>query len=236
MFRRWLRRLGVMRMAAMLTIISIVISLLLTTLLAYLLGGSPGPVGLLIATLVPLIIAPIMSVQMLALLQRLDRAEERLRALSITDELTQAYNRRYFISLAEGELARIRRYGGTCSLAILDLDRFKQINDTHGHLAGDEALRAFSRLCQQHLRAADTFARYGGDEFIVLLPGASPEMARGVVDRIRLTLASDSDGELRLSAGIAGFDPVAANLDQLVKRADDALYAAKRSGGNQVAE
>jgi diguanylate cyclase (GGDEF)-like protein len=237
MLRQWLRRFGVVRVSAAMTIISVVISVLLTTLLTTLMGGGgPGRLGLFIAIVVPLVIAPIMSLRLLGLLSRLDETEGRLRALSITDELTQAYNRRYFISLAEAELARSRRYGGTCSLAILDLDRFKEVNDTNGHLAGDEALREFSRLCRESLRAADTFARYGGDEFIILLPGTTPATAVSVVDRIRASLAGHPDGHLSLSGGVAGLDPAVPDLDQLVKRADDALYVAKRSGGNRVVE
>jgi diguanylate cyclase (GGDEF)-like protein len=232
-----LRRFGVIRMSAALTVISIAASLLITTVITTATGGGgPGFYGLLIATVVPLIVAPIMSVQMLALLHRLDLAEARLRELAITDELTQAYNRRYFISLAEAELARIRRYGGTCTLAILDLDNFKTVNDTIGHLAGDEALREFSRECRKILRAGDTFARYGGDEFVVLLPNTSPKTAHEVLDRLRATLAANHNGQLRLSAGIAGLDPAAPDLDQLVKRADDALYAAKRAGGDRVVD
>ncbi len=260
MFRQLLRRFGVVWMSVALTLISVVLSLLITTLITMAMGGTPGPAGLTIATLVPLIVAPVMSVQMLALLNRLDQAEERLRALSITDDLTGVYNRRYFIGLAEAELARLRRYGGTCTLAVIDLDNFKELNDTYGHLAGDEALRQFCRLCREQLRAADTFARYGGDEFIMLLPGTSPETAQQVVDRIRTLLVTTEpaapppeapahgepvsggaaaatpglDGWLRFSAGLAGLDPAVSDLDQLVKRADDALYAAKRAGGNRV--
>lgn len=244
MFLKLLRRHGVVRLSAGLTVIAIVASLLITTVLTYATiwlwpnrGGSSAT-GLLIATVVPLIITPLMSLKLLGLLHRLDQTEARLRALSITDELTRAYNRRYFIALAEGELARLRRYGGTCSLAILDLDNFKGVNDTKGHLAGDQLLRQFSLVCRQQLRASDTFARYGGDEFIVLLPGASPQTAHDVVDRIRANLAapSDTNSSLRLSAGIAGLDPAVADLDQLVKRADDALYTAKRAGGNRIVD
>jgi diguanylate cyclase (GGDEF)-like protein len=252
MFRLLLRRYGVARLVVGLTAASVFGSLLLTTLLTYAMGGGgPGPTGLIIATVVPLVIAPSMSLQMLVLLNRLDQAEQRLRPLAITDELTQSFNRRYFIALAEGELARIKRHGGTCSLAILDLDGFKLVNDSLGHQAGDELLRAFSQLCREHLRASDTFARYGGDEFIMLLPATPPEMAHEVVDRIRgilarpamdggapvavaATAATAGNRHLSLSAGIASLDPAAPDLDQLVKRADDALYAAKRAGGNQV--
>ena len=239
MLHKLLRQYGVARLAAGLTLVSVLLSVLITSLVGFVLSDSgPGLVGLTIAVVVPLIIAPVMSLQMLRLLHQLDLAEVRLRTLSITDDLTQSHNRRHFISLAEAELARVRRYGGQCALAILDLDNFKDVNDNHGHLAGDDLLRGFADLCRQHLRAADTFARYGGDEFVMLLPGTAPQAAREVVDRIRAMLAAPgANGAARpitLSAGIAALDASTTSLDQLIKEADDALYAAKRTGGNQV--
>jgi diguanylate cyclase (GGDEF)-like protein len=239
MFRQLLRRAGVVPMSAALTVISVALSLVITALITLTTGGGwPSGLALIIAVVAPLIIAPSMSLQMLTLLSRLDQTEARLRTLAITDDLTQAYNRRYFIGLAEAELARLRRYGGTCTLAIIDLDNFKALNDTAGHLAGDEALRQFSRLCREQLRAADTFSRYGGDEFIALLPATTPAAAQEVVDRIRARVgAADAVTPakfLTFSAGLAGLDPAVKDLDELVKRADDALYAAKRAGGNQV--
>jgi Diguanylate cyclase, GGDEF domain len=129
--RGWVVGRGVVRVSAGLTLVSVILSVLITTVIGFIMSHTgPGASGLTIAVAAPLLIAPVMSLQMLALLHRLDQTEERLRALSITDDLTQAFNRRDFITLAEAELARIRRCGGLCAIAILDLDDFKQINDT----------------------------------------------------------------------------------------------------------
>jgi diguanylate cyclase (GGDEF)-like protein len=245
MLRHLLRRFGVARLVFGLTVISVVLSVLITTLIILATGGDgPGVTGLTIAIVAPLVIAPVMSLQMLMLLNRLDQAETRLQALSITDDLTQVFNRRYFISLAEMELARVRRYGGLSSLAILDLDNFKEINDTLGHLAGDEVLRGFAAASRQSLRGGDTFARYGGDEFILLLPNTSAAVAADVVARIRHSLPAlpagapvNGHGTGRaFSAGIATLSQDTASLDDIIKHADEALYAAKRAGGDEVVD
>jgi diguanylate cyclase (GGDEF)-like protein len=235
MFRHLLRRFGVVRLALGLTVVSVCLSVAITALIGFVLGGSgPGVTGLTIAIAAPLLIAPAMSLQMLVLLNRLDQAELRRGALSITDDLTQAFNRRYFMSLAELELARVRRYGGQSALAVIDLDDFKEINDSRGHLAGDELLRGFAAHSRAGLRAGDTFARYGGDEFILLLPNTNAQAAAEVVDRIRQTLPASAAPAYTFSAGISAITPATTALDDTIKQADDALYAAKRAGGNRV--
>ncbi len=117
------------------------------------------------------------------------RLEKILQQQATTDELTGLFNRRYFLELAPRELKRATRRHDSISVALLDVDHFKQINDTYGHQAGDQALIAFAKICQQHIREMDMLARFGGDEFVLLLPEADSEQACEVVERIRLALA-----------------------------------------------
>jgi diguanylate cyclase (GGDEF)-like protein len=244
MLRKLLQRYGTLPLTLFFTVASVMISIAISSAMAYAFGGSgPGVVGLTISIVVPAIIAPLFSLQMLGLLNQLHKAEERLHKLAITDDLTQAHNRRYFLDLAEHELARARRYGESFALVMFDLDRFKQINDTYGHLAGDEVLRRVSTLGRASLRASDLFARYGGDEFTILLPATSLAQAQEVVDRLRAKLADTKlsyQGRTfrsTLTAGIVLFNPrtdAAQTLDSLLQRADEALYAAKLTGGNNV--
>ncbi len=244
MLRHLLRRLGVLPIVLFLTVASVLISIIIATLTSYAFGGGPGVIGLTISILTPAIIAPLFSYQMLSLVDRLQRTEERLHMLTITDDLTQAHNRRYFLDLAEFELARARRYGERFSLVMFDLDRFKEINDTYGHLAGDEVLRRVSTLSRASLRASDLFARYGGDEFTILLPATQLTQAQEVISRLQHRLADHQityqgrSFSSSLSAGIVLFDPqvdAAITLDALLQRADEALYAAKQKGGNAIA-
>ncbi|MCC7358626.1 MAG: GGDEF domain-containing protein [Anaerolineales bacterium] len=241
MLRHLLRRYGLWPTILMLSVTAVVISVALTTLIAHLFGGGLGAIGLFIAILVPAIIASLFGLFELRLLDQLQKAEDQLRLLSTTDDLTQAHNRRHFLDLAEHELARARRHGETLALVLLDLDRFKHINDTYGHLVGDEALRRLSTLCRAGLRASDPFARYGGDESTILLPATRLPQAQEIVERLRHkradTTLSIRGRPLRVtfSAGIALYDPntaAAQSLDSLLQRADEALYAAKNTGGN----
>ena len=154
---------------------------------------------------------------------------EDLRELSLTDELTGLPNRRRWDDELNRELGRARRYAKGLSLAMLDLDGFKDYNDAHGHLAGDELLRSVARAWSEAVRATDLLARYGGDEFAVILPDCPPEEALEVIERLR---ASTPD-PVTCSAGIAcsdGSDPPEA----LVRRADQALYRAKRGGAGTL--
>lgn len=166
--------------------------------------------------------------------------ELELARLAATDPLTGLPNRRYLEQTGNIELDRVRRFGGSASVIMLDVDHFKAVNDTYGHAVGDEALRCLARTCKESLRQMDVFARYGGEEFVVLLPGTTEAGAISVAEKLRVSLAetplSDGRNDIALTAsfGVAILLPSDAGIDAGVARADAALYAAKHSGRNCV--
>lgn len=168
------------------------------------------------------------------------RAEEALRKLAITDPLISCFNRRHFFSLAEKELARSVRYKHQLSAIMIDIDHFKQVNDTYGHIVGDQVLVAIARRIEDLLRTTDIFARYGGEEFVILLPESSTIQARQTAERLREKAAeplriNELEISLSISLGIScrsGEDDI--SIDALLDRADQALYAAKQAGRNRV--
>ncbi len=166
--------------------------------------------------------------------------EEKLRQQSTLDELTGVFNRRHFLAEARDALKRARRLNRPVAIALVDLDRLKQINDTRGHLAGDQALVALARRCQENLREIDLFARFGGDEFVMLLPEATPQQAYDAIERIRLALAAQPmelaghSAPITISAGISSLRTEEDSLETLLERADQALYQAKGAGRNRV--
>jgi diguanylate cyclase (GGDEF)-like protein len=166
--------------------------------------------------------------------ERMDLLERR----AYRDSLTGLINR----GALEDQLRRYwdasRRHGTSLSVLIVDLDRFKEINDAHGHPAGDEALRRTAAVLTRSVRRSDIVARYSGDEFVVIAPACPPESATLLALRFRAGLAAPIKPAipLTLSIGIAGTDgPEPARLDDLLQRADQALYFAKRSGRDAVA-
>lgn len=168
------------------------------------------------------------------------RLEERLLQQNTLDELTGVFNRRHFMTLARDALKRASRLERPVVIALIDLDHLKQINDTRGHLAGDQALVALARCCQENLREIDLFARFGGDEFIVLLQEATPRQAYDAIERIRLALATQPvelagfSVSISISAGISSAMNEQDTLETLLERADQALYQAKGAGRNRV--
>lgn len=157
------------------------------------------------------------------------------------DFLTSIPNRRHFMELAERELKRSRRYGTPTSLALVDLDLFKNINDTHGHQVGDQVLQAFAAVCRQTLRDSDLFGRIGGEEFAILLPSTGIGEAREVVERVRQAVAtaslpggSASPPVITASFGMVEQTRDGDNLESLLRQADTALYRAKENGRNQI--
>jgi diguanylate cyclase (GGDEF)-like protein len=166
-----------------------------------------------------------------------------LAELAGTDPLTGLPSRRRIKEILPVELERIRRYGGHCSVAMIDVDHFKAFNDTHGHQAGDAALRQLADLLRANLRLPDIAIRYGGEEFGVILPATSSEEAYAVLERVREVVGThsftaDGDGtaqySLTLSAGLATCPEDATEFEALLGRADDALYRAKSLGRNRI--
>jgi diguanylate cyclase len=170
----------------------------------------------------------------------LRRARDEARQRAAIDGLTGVANRAHFLEMAARSIAGARRYRHQLSLLMLDVDRFKSINDTHGHAAGDATLVSLVRVCSNGLREGDLVGRLGGDEFAVLLPETSADLARQVASRLHGALAAAAvawEGKrlpLEVSVGVASLKPEGDTLDALLGRADEALYQAKRSGRNCV--
>ncbi len=166
--------------------------------------------------------------------------ELELARLAATDPLTELPNRRFFVQTANRELERVRRFGGSVSVIMLDVDHFKSVNDTYGHALGDEALRCLTRVCKELIRQIDVLARYGGEEFVILLPGTEEAAASSVAEKLRSAIAdmpvSDGRNHIKLTAsfGVAQLRPGDQGIEAGLARADTALYAAKHSGRNCV--
>lgn len=168
------------------------------------------------------------------------RMENELRNLAITDSLTGAKNRRYFMNRGKEELARCLRYGPPLCLLLLDIDHFKQVNDTYGHDAGDEVLKSLTQKCRMVLRETDLFARLGGEEFAALLMQTSQQDALLTAERLRSAIQQmplpqiSATFSITISIGVALFDGSDGSIEELMKRADQAMYRAKQSGRNCV--
>jgi diguanylate cyclase (GGDEF)-like protein len=172
------------------------------------------------------------------LLWRLKRALDRETHLATRDALTGIGNWRHFEAVAGRELGRARRTGNPLSVAYIDLDDFKMVNDRLGHPAGDALLVSLASILQDSVRTFDCVARLGGDEFIVLMPETEQKGARIVVERIRKRVDESirrNHGGSTLSVGLATFVNPPASIGELIKTADDLMYSAKKRGKNSVA-
>jgi two-component system cell cycle response regulator len=166
----------------------------------------------------------------------------RLEALATTDPLTRVLNRRALLDRLNTEVDRARRYSSSLTLLLLDVDHFKQINDTAGHLAGDSVLRQLAGLLEEAQRKVDIVARYGGEEFVAILPETSSDGAVIYADRLReriggqpFDVGAEHPVHLTVSIGIATFPSArVTSTEDLFARADEALYRAKAGGRNQV--
>jgi diguanylate cyclase (GGDEF)-like protein len=174
-------------------------------------------------------------------LHRLKQSHVHLRRMVRHDSLTGAFTRQHFFGEAERVLLRLQKSHTNACMALLDLDHFKEVNDTYGHAAGDEALKHTVAICRRELRASDVFGRIGGEEFGILMPECSREQGGAVANRIRHAIATtpvelDPQAIITISAsfGLACSGTSGYVLKQLCADADAALYRAKRSGRNRL--
>jgi diguanylate cyclase (GGDEF)-like protein len=210
--------------------------------LAFVLEGQDGPTfvsvfGSAVTTMVTMVLLVVVSFSMAAL-----SSEQQTRALRVVasrDDLTGLLNRKAFLDLAAEQLSDRSTSGGHGALILADLDHFKNINDTYGHAAGDDALKRFAQTCTDTVRTTDLVGRYGGEEFVLLLPGASAERAESVSAEIsrRLAATSTPDGIAMptVSYGISAYDAGTIDANDLIAEADAALYLAKSLGRNRSA-
>jgi len=166
---------------------------------------------------------------------------ERLKKLSIRDPLTELYNSRHFYAQLEDEIGRSERYVHPLSLIFIDIDKFKGVNDTYGHMIGDQTLLLIAQKIRVSLRLQDTAYRFAGDEFTIILPETTAENASFVADRIQaemdkksLVIREKEIAKITLSMGIAEYQRNE-EKEQFVHRADVTMYEAKKRGGNDIA-
>jgi diguanylate cyclase (GGDEF)-like protein len=170
----------------------------------------------------------------------LKAANKRIEELAELDELTGSYNRRCIMRMLDDEIGRAQRINTPCSVALIDLDWFKRVNDAYGHPTGDEVLRTFAITVFANIRAIDKFGRYGGEEFLLVLPDTSNDAAARILDRLRAIIAdldwsAFSPGmRVTISGGVATLGRNE-SADTFLARADSALYAAKARGRNRIA-
>ena len=160
----------------------------------------------------------------------------------MTDALTGAYNRRFFDEMLKQQIALAKRRDESLGLVIVDLDYFKKVNDTYGHIVGDQVLQQISRIMKNSIRSSDVLARYGGEEFVIVMPSIDLTNALKKAEGIRQHIESvrfnvDTFGrsiQITISIGVASFPEHGAEYDALVAAADSALYKAKEKGRNRV--
>ena len=160
--------------------------------------------------------------------------------MAITDALTGLYIRRYFIHRLEQEVEKARRYDRPLSLLFLDIDHFKEFNDTYGHQLGDKALIYLAKIMKRRTRAADICVRYGGEEFIIILPETPKEQAMAMAERLRQDVENDSISakgniyKITASIGVAAYSGKIISANELIRESDRRLYQAKEEGRNRV--
>ncbi len=240
LLRDLFKQLGLVKSIFLVTGLSILVSITITATVTTIVYGDFGLAALAIAIVVPSALAPTFGYFTLKVLFQLYKTEERLHTLAITDDLTGVFNRRHFLKLAQEQIEQVILGAPIFSIILFDIDNFKHVNDTYGHSAGDQALRYLSKACLNNTRKTDIFARFGGEEFIIMLPNTNQHEAGEFAERIRTLLEgmrvpyNGIEFGLTISAGVASSRPEYLDLDDLLLNADNALYQAKELGKNRT--
>lgn len=238
--RNFIRHHGGIRAVAAGTVLLLLPVLFLTVVIDLLIYGTVHSAPVYFATLITLLAGPVILYFFVDLIVQLDRSEEKLRALSVMDDMTDVYNRRYFLEQADKELAKAQRYGTAFSIVVMDVDRLRRINNEHGYSAGDAVLQSLANTCMNNLRTMDIFARLGDGSFAFLIPEADKTdviaFAKKVLQAVEETVVSFGQQEIRItvSMGMKACNGSSRNLDALLKDALDALDEAKQRGRNCI--
>ncbi|WP_375753569.1 GGDEF domain-containing protein [Vibrio sp. HN007] len=173
-------------------------------------------------------------------IEKREKLEKELENLASIDDLTELYNRRFFWLKANDEIKHVQSLNSTVTMAILDIDRFKRLNDKYGHPAGDDVLRALGAHCKQHLRSSDIVGRIGGEEFAIMLPFTSIKDAKPIIERFHQQISQyhfsfqGEVAEVTVSIGMCELSAEVDSVDRLYALADQALYEAKENGRNRI--
>ncbi|GIU30371.1 hypothetical protein TUM3792_41080 [Shewanella sp. MBTL60-007] len=222
------------------TAASISVSIFITFFVCYIcLQGSVSYIAILLSVIIPLIVAPLSSWHLLGLLMKIDKLEKEMRKLASLDPLTELCNRRAFFNDAKLAIRCAEQERRVVSVIALDLDRFKAINDSYGHSAGDAVLRHFAATIRANCRTSDLIGRLGGEEFALLLPNTSAVAAYALAQRLHLALRGtvvayeQSKILYTVSIGVISLVPRETDtIETMLNKADRSLYLAKETGRN----
>ena len=223
------------------TFLAVVLSVTITSITHITISSSVSSISLFTAVIAPIIIAPILLWYIIDLLIKVHHLEEEQRKFATYDYLTGTMTRRLFLENSSSLLKQCERNNTNLTIAIIDIDNFKSVNDTFGHAGGDEVLRSFSALMRSVLRTNDMIGRIGGEEFAVAMFGENVENAIYALERLRISVEENTVNYLdkkipyTISIGLAGYDAKHSNkIEIILKDADDALYKAKSLGKNCI--
>ena len=223
------------------TIASILLSLIVTSTLSLFINSDISTFTIFTTIITPAIVTPMVSWYIIDLIIKLHHLEKEQRRLAAFDYLTETLTRRLFIENSKNLLKQCKRSDTELTIAIIDIDNFKSINDTYGHAAGDEVLKSFSKVMHNILRTNDMIGRIGGEEFAVSMFGVNADIALIALERLRTATESDKVHYMgqtinyTISIGVSEYDKnLSSEIDSILKYADNALYKAKISGKNRT--